>query len=207
MNPLIDDQSTEEDVYTFQVHRLKSMKAYPKDDRELIRIAKSHTGSVLDLASCISAFVEYAPECPAPCDFRAALDALKPAPPDKIEQWKKEGLKHDPDFAASLLANMSGKNSPDEYARHRWGCIKDALDGQGLFWAEYLNWAIKNHPQEVAAIRAGRTPELPHPEAYKLHWADLPKERARSIAPHVPSEEIDRLKQKQNANRTESEPQ
>ena len=226
MNPLKDpiSQPEDEDVYAFQIHRMKTMRAYPKDDSELIRIAKDHCGSILDLADVVRVFIEYAPECPQPFEFRGALDARKPPAPDQIDQWRKEGLKPDPEFSNRLLAAMDRKGTPEQYDTLRWDSIRNALeytqrperetDKQGrLFWNWYLAWAEDCHPQEVTLIRIGRKPTHPDPEAYKLKWENLPNERRDRIlgserlrTPPAAQEEIDRLKAQQEANRKERQP-
>jgi hypothetical protein len=226
MNPYNDgfQAETTEDVYTFQVRRMKALKGYPKDDAELIRIAREYSPGLLELSEAVKAFVDYAPECPPLSEFRGSLDARRPAPPDKIEQWKKEGLKPDPEFSSRLLASMTGRNAPEEYDALRWDSIRNALeytrrperetDKQGrLFWNWYLAWAEDCHPDEVAQIRAGRRPEHPDPEAYKLKWENLPDERRKRIldsqrlrADPATQEEIEQIKAQQEANRKERQP-
>jgi hypothetical protein len=236
MNPFTN-QNDDEDIYAFQVRRMRSMPGYPDDDTELIRIATKHTTSVLDLSQSINAFIEYSNECPFPSALRESLAALRPPPPDKVEQWKKEGATFNPDFSASVIAVMNGKNSQLDYDRQRWEAIRQAVEKDlhpsrfphsdpkcscsscaavrhdREFWAEYLLWAKKCHPQEVQAIRAGRLPEPSHPEAYRLNWEDLPEKRREAIEsegrpspPKVTQADIDRIKIEQQTNRKESQP-
>lgn len=116
-------------------------------------------------------------------------------PDDPSAQWKRQGLQADPAFVESILGTINGKASPEQLDALRWESIRDALHAEAQpmafcrsrapnckcstckeahidrqFWAEFLAQASKEHAQEVAAIRAGRRPEHPAPDAYKSHW-------------------------------------
>jgi hypothetical protein len=59
-------------------------------------------------------------------------------------------------------------------------------------------------PQQIRIINRPTDPAIWEPPA----WSDPPKKQPGSVPMHrVTQDEIDRLKQKQNANRTESKPQ
>jgi hypothetical protein len=102
-------------------------------------------------------------------------------PPDPIEGWRKEGLRADPVFTGSILSAITGKSTPEQLDALRWESIRDAMEYQKLperektkdgrtFWSDFLFRMEQEHPAEVAAIRAGRQPEHPDPEAYKKLW-------------------------------------
>ena len=103
---------------------------------------------------------------------------------EQIEQWKQDGASHDPKFAGNILNRMTGKNSKEDWRQLRLQSIRDALEAEAApmpfcrggapacqcgtckearnsrgFWAESLFLLRRDHPEEVAAIRAGRDPQ------------------------------------------------
>lgn len=114
-------------------------------------------------------------------------------PPDPVDEWRKQGLKPDPEFSLSLISQINGKATPQQIDELRWEGIRSALEYQRRpqretdkpgrkFWGEFLFAMENDHPAEVTEIRAGRTPQHPAPDAYKLNWADMP----RNAKPHEP---------------------
>lgn len=83
MNPYNEglQAETNEDVYTFQVRRMRHMKAYPKnEDTEWIEIARKYAPSTLALCDAISQLIEECPACPSCAELKTALIARKPDP-------------------------------------------------------------------------------------------------------------------------------
>jgi hypothetical protein len=81
-----EDDRSEEDVYAFQVRRMRHMKGYPRDsDQEWIDIARKYTASVLALGDAISQLIEECLSCPSCAELRTALIARRP---DPEPEWK-----------------------------------------------------------------------------------------------------------------------
>jgi len=81
----IFDAKNEEDVYAFQVRRMRSMKGYPKgEDDELIRVARQYAPAILSMCDAVSQLIEECSTCPSCADLKAALLARKP---DESPEW------------------------------------------------------------------------------------------------------------------------
>ena len=66
------------DGIEFQIKRLQSLRSYPKNDGELIRVAREYTPSVEALRSAITELVERETDCPRPADLRTMLFNRRP---------------------------------------------------------------------------------------------------------------------------------
>jgi hypothetical protein len=154
----------------------------PEGRAGLIRILQQVSVSVDHARYIASRFDQ---RCPTPREIREHADRVREEyqpKPNRVDEWKK-GADPDPGFSAKLLAKM-GK--PDQYDELRWQGIRDALEREASpmpfcrggapnckcstckearnsrgFWAEFLFQMRRDHPDEVAAIREGREPQLP----------------------------------------------
>lgn len=126
--------------------------------------------------------------CPTPREIKdVALNTrerhLPPKPPPEVE-WRKQYGPPDPEWSEKLLA---GSGVRDEFWAMSVQAMKDCLyyalpEGQGKldaivgraeraaakeFWADCLTRNERDHPEEIAALRAGREPAPPHKKKAK----------------------------------------
>jgi len=87
-------------------------------------------------------------------------DFSQPPSEEQIEQWKREGASHDPNFRDTLL-RMNGRSTDEQWRQFRIENIRYALKRADGWWGSWLAQTAGNHPDEVAALRAGREPAAP----------------------------------------------
>jgi hypothetical protein len=78
-----DDSRNDEmlDAYTIEIRRLQALRGYPKDETELLRIARKYARSIPHLRKAVSNLLENQERCPAPAIVRESLDHIVTSEP------------------------------------------------------------------------------------------------------------------------------
>jgi hypothetical protein len=72
----VNNETDRDDAYAIEVRRLRALRGYPRDDSELIRIAKNYARSVPHLQRAVSNLLDNEDRSPAPATLREALQRI-----------------------------------------------------------------------------------------------------------------------------------
>lgn len=176
---------------------LSGLRGYnPMPDAESL-LAEALESVCVNLEHADATLRSFEDQCPTPREIKDAGLNLKEKfqpQPSLRETWEAESGPPDPEWSRKLLnvaVALTGNKDKDweiQKRQMRLQAITDSLyftEGPGRqeldamvgkqerssskqFWADAMRHHEREHPEEVAAIRAGREPEIPKPSEPKV---------------------------------------